>query len=86
MPRALDPADISLEFGGAERLSLNAAGDLVVDGPAGRMCVEHPPVIYQQNGDPLTFIDGGYVVEQGNRVRFRLAAYDHRTQVIDPTL
>ena len=81
-----NPADISLEFGGAERLSLNAAGDLVVDGPAGRMC-EHRPVIYQQNGNLRTPIDGGYVVEQGNRARFRLAAYDHRKKlVIDPTL
>jgi uncharacterized protein (TIGR03437 family) len=81
-----NPADIDLEFDGAERLSLNAAGDLVIDGPAGRVC-EHRPVIYQENGSLRTPIDGGYVVEPGNRARFRLAAYDHRRKlVIDPKL
>jgi uncharacterized protein (TIGR03437 family) len=81
-----NPADIDLEFDGAERLSVDAAGDLVIDGPAGRMC-EHRPAIYQQNGSQRTPVGGGYVVEPGNRARFRLAAYDRRRKlVIDPTL
>jgi len=62
---------------------VNASGDLVIDGPEGRM-IEHRPVIYQQNGSARTLVKGGYVVK-GHSARFHLAAYDRRqTLVIDP--
>ena len=76
---------IALAFDGAERLRIDAEGDLVLATAAGEVRFRRP-VIYQDADGIRRPIDGGYVLEDG-RVRFRLAAWDaSRPLVIDPVL
>ena len=81
-----DPRQIELSFAGANRLRLDAAGNLVVS-IAGGEIVEHTPVIYQDIEGIRQRVTGGYELRSGHTVGFKLAAYDHREQLtIDPSL
>jgi hypothetical protein len=66
-----------------------ATGDLVLQAGTQELRF-HKPVAYQQTGAgnaEREFVNAGYVVEAGNRVRFSVADYDHsRALVIDPAL
>ena len=81
-----DPAAIALAFQGAERLELDADGNLVVHTAAGP--VRQPkPVIYQEVGGLRRDVAGGYVLKGPQQVRLHLAAYDaSRPLIIDPAL
>src|SRR5207247_2533307 len=84
-PRA-DPERIVLGFQGAERLEINAEGELVLHA-AGGVIRQRVPVIYQEIDGVRTKIEGGYVLKDAHRVGFQVAAYDpSRPLVIDPTL
>jgi len=81
-----NPERIVLGFKGAERLEINAEGELVLHA-AGEVIRQRVPVIYQEVDGIRQEIAGGYVLKSANRVGFQVAAYDQsRPLVIDPTL
>jgi hypothetical protein len=81
-----EPAVITLAFEGAESVALDAAGDLVFHTGAGDV-VEHAPVLYQDGLRGRAAVSGGYVLEGGGRVGFRVGVFDPtRPLVIDPVL
>jgi Calx-beta domain/Beta-propeller repeat len=80
-----DPAAIVLAFEGTEGVRVDA-GDLVLATRGGELRLRRP-VIFQDASGERRLIDGGYVVDDGNRVRFQMAAWDvSRPLVIDPVL
>src|SRR5205814_4211199 len=77
---------IVLGFQGAERLEINAEGELVLHA-AGEVIRQRVPVIYQEINGVRTKLEGRYVLKDAHRVGFQVAAYDpSRPLVIDPTL
>ncbi|HLI75624.1 MAG TPA: hypothetical protein VKV02_01665, partial [Acidobacteriaceae bacterium] len=80
-----DPTAIRLRFEGADRLAVDAVGDLVVQ-TAGGPVVQRAPVIYQEGPGGRQPVAGGYVVEE-EQVRFAVGAYDaSRPLVLDPVV
>jgi len=91
-----DPGAIRFTIDGAQKGTLNAHGDLVLQTPGGSV-IEQAPLIYQQVDGRRETIGGGYEVRrvatggsnttQSLAVSFRVASYDHaRPLVIDPVL
>ncbi len=79
-----DPKKIVLGFKGAEKLEIDAQGELVLHAAGGDIR-QHKPIIYQQVDGVRHDIAGGYVRKGANRVGFQVAAYDaSRPLVIDP--
>jgi hypothetical protein len=81
-----DPGMLKLVFRGADRIEINAAGELVLSTPSGDIRM-HAPVIYQETAGVRTTVAGGYVLKDPQEVSFEVAAYDTlRPLVIDPVL
>jgi hypothetical protein len=81
-----DPKKIALDFKGANKLQIDAGGDLVLHTAGGDIRL-HKPVIYQEIAGVRRDIDGGYVRKGANRIGFKIAAYDtSRPLIIDPVL
>jgi hypothetical protein len=81
-----DPGIIDLDFQGADELSVDPQGDLVVK-IAGREVRQCRPLIYQEDGSVRHEIAGSYTLTGKRTVRFRLSAYDAtKPLVIDPVL
>jgi hypothetical protein len=81
-----DPKRIVLGFKGADKLEIDAQGELVLH-TAGGAIRQHKPVIYQEMDGVRTEIEGGYALKGAKRVGFQLAAYDRsRSLIIDPVL
>jgi beta-propeller repeat-containing protein len=79
-----DPKKIVLGFKGADKLEIDAQGDLVLHAAGGDIR-QHKPIVYQEIDGVRREVDGGYVIKPGKRVGFRLAAYDTtRPLIIDP--
>jgi hypothetical protein len=80
-----DASRIRFQINGAGKLSIED-GDLVLTGAAGEIRLRRPNVFQVVNGGKRE-IAGGYVLENKNQVRFRLAPYNRREPlVIDPVL
>ncbi len=80
-----DPSNIALRFEGVDRVSLSAAGDLVLHTSSGQVR-QHKPVIYQEIGGARHLVDGHYRLQDGV-VSIVVGAYDvARPLVIDPVL
>ena len=81
-----DPSAIKLNFEGAEEISLNEAGELVLQTAAGEV-KQHRPVVYQEINGKRQEIAGNYVLAASSEVHFALGEYD-TTQplVIDPVI
>jgi len=81
-----DPQQIVLGFEGAEELTIDDQGALVLHTIAGKLR-QRRPIVYQRIEGARHEIAGSYVLKSANRVAFQVAAYD-RTQplVIDPAL
>jgi adhesin/invasin len=80
-----DPARIRLSFKGADRLTTDESGNLIVSTAAGAL-VQRKPVVYQEYGGARHVIEAGYTIRGGN-VEFALADWDRGKElVIDPTL
>jgi uncharacterized protein (TIGR03437 family) len=81
-----DPTRIRLAFDGADKLSLAANGDLLVQ--AGDETLrQHKPVAYQQTASGRAIVPAAYRLDGQNRVSFELGVYDRcHTLVIDPIL
>jgi hypothetical protein len=81
-----DPRLIALGIQGADKLEVDAQGDLVLHTPGGAFR-QRRPLIYQEVDGRRREIAGGYVLEAPDRVVFQVAAYDRsRPLVIDPVL
>jgi hypothetical protein len=91
----VNPADLRLQISGAENVSVNPDGDLVLLS-GGREMRMRKPVTYQEgagtgsssdSGHGRRSVDGGYVLEADGTVGFRVGPYDaSATLVIDPSL
>ncbi|MDD5632640.1 MAG: SBBP repeat-containing protein, partial [Methylococcales bacterium] len=92
-----DPKAVRLSFEGADKVAIDALGDLVLQTAGGDVRL-HKPVVYQTLGGQRRDVDGRFVLydaAHGNRhgkrtspqIGFQVAAYD-ATQplVIDPVL
>ena len=83
-----DPSSIRIEFRGADRLRLNADGDLVVEA-AGSEMVQRRPVVYQHDSTAAGRheVATHYALLGRNIVGFQVEGYDHASElVIDPVL
>ncbi|HEX7176663.1 MAG TPA: SBBP repeat-containing protein [Pyrinomonadaceae bacterium] len=82
----VDARSIALEFDGADKLEVDAAGDLLLT--LGEEVIRQPkPLVYQEVAGARREVAGGYALEEGGRVRFALGEYDARLPlVIDPVL
>ena len=87
-----DPADIRVAFEGADEITLEAQGNLVLHMEHGEVVLK-APVIYQELGGARLPVSGGYVLsysatgDSTNEIRFQVGAYDaSRPLVIDPVL
>ncbi|HEY0101502.1 MAG TPA: SBBP repeat-containing protein, partial [Pyrinomonadaceae bacterium] len=82
-----DARAVSLEFAGADKLEVDEGGDLLLT--VGKEVVRQlKPVIYQETaGGARRAVEGGYVLQAGGRVGFRVGEYDaSRPLVVDPVL
>jgi hypothetical protein len=80
-----DPGTIGLQFQGADSVSLNGQGNLVLHTAAGNV-VHEAPVLYQQTATGRQAVEGQFVVD-GNQVYFAVGAYDtNRPLIIDPVV
>ncbi len=81
-----DPKAIRLAFQGARKISVNSAGDLVLDTKEGEFQLKHLRVYQKVNGAEKK-IAARYVLKGKRRVAFEVAEYDrHQPLVIDPVL
>lgn len=81
-----DPRRIVLSFRGADRLDVDAAGDLVLQTAAGAVR-QRKPIIYQDGASGRREIPGGYALKGESQVGFHVADYDaSQPLVIDPVL
>ncbi len=81
-----DATGLAMAVEGAQGLSLDAAGDLVIV-TAGGALVQPPPRVYQQDGGAERRVRAAYRLVDDRRVAFEVAPYDHTENlVIDPDI
>lgn len=81
-----DPGTIFLDFVGAKKLRLNAAGDLILETEAGEVR-QNRPVAYQMKDGQRYRVEAGYVIAGRQSAQFKIGDYDpRRPLVIDPVL
>jgi len=82
----VDPKTIAIRFDGAEKISVDSQGELVVSLTGGEI-VQHRPVVYQNIGLTRREISCGYKILDAHTATFALGGYDHsQPLVIDPVL
>jgi hypothetical protein len=80
------PETITIRFDGAQKVLVNAQGELVVQ-LAGRNIVQHQPAAYQTIGGERHPVKVGYKMVDLDTVAFSVGRYDaSRSLVIDPML
>jgi len=80
-----EPKQIKLSFAGAQKMKIDASGDLVLTTKAGEVR-QHKPVIYQAAEGERREVAGRYLLS-GDRVEFEVGAYDaSKPLVIDPII
>ena len=81
-----DPGSIAIRFDGAEKISLDARGNLVVATRGGDVQLQKP-VVYQVADGVRSETMGSYAIRGAGQVGFRVASYDRsRPLIIDPVL
>lgn len=81
-----DPQSITLRFIGAEKLSLDSQGNLILAAKEGEVRFQKPRIYQDVNGTQHE-ISGDYLLKDVHQVGFQVAAYDHsRPLIIDPVL
>jgi hypothetical protein len=81
-----NPDSIQICFDGADKISINSQGELVLKVGDGE--IRQPaPVVYQMVADVRKEISGGYKIVNANTIAFAVGNYDHDLPlVIDPIL
>jgi uncharacterized protein (TIGR03437 family) len=78
-----DPSRIRMRFDGARKLSLNAAGDLLVDG----WFTQRRPHIYQESARGAREVGGRFRIHRDRTISFETGPYDRsQALVIDPII
>jgi hypothetical protein len=81
-----DPRMIELSFPGAEELSIDSEGDLVIGLKHGEI-VERAPTFFQEVNGIKETIAGRYILKGSNRVAFQIGTTDRsKAVVIDPAI
>jgi hypothetical protein len=81
-----DPGVIRLAFQGADGMTLDAQGNLVLHTVGGDV-VEQAPLIYQESNGVRQTVAGGYELRDNGQIAFRVGPYDHTQPIIiDPVL
>jgi uncharacterized repeat protein (TIGR01451 family) len=81
-----NPDRIRLAFAGADKMYLDANGELVLNTAVGEV-QQHKPVLYQEVDGVRREVAGRYVIKGARKVGFEVGAYDRsRALVIDPVL
>jgi photosystem II stability/assembly factor-like uncharacterized protein len=82
-----DTDQIRLAFRGANKLEIEASGDLVLQLPGGGELRQPAPILYQEVDGVRRTVTGGYVLHGENQIGFRVGNYDRKLPlVIDPVL
>ncbi len=81
-----DPKAIQLKIVGAQKMRVNAHGDLVLSVPGGEVELQRP-LIYQNVRGERREIPGNYTIDGLHRVSFSVLSYDRSAPLIlDPVL
>lgn len=81
-----NPRSIALTFEGADRVVLDAGGELVLH-VGGEQVRQHKPILYQEVNGVRREVAGGYVLTGPRHVGFHVADYESRRPlIIDPVL
>jgi len=81
-----DPNLVKLHFDGAKRIEIDSAGNLILSTAAGEIRQRKPNVFQNLPGGQVT-LDGHFVLEDHDKVGFKVAAYDRsKALVIDPAI
>lgn len=81
-----DPNKIQLSFQGANSITVDAQGDLVLHTASGDV-LQHAPVIYQEIGGVRHSVPGKFVLGHQGQVSFQVGAYNKSLPLtIDPVL
>ena len=81
-----DPSSIRLAFEGADRLEIDEGGDLVIH-VEGERVRQYKPVIYQEVNGARVPVEGGYALQDNQRISFEVASYDRgEPLIIDPVI
>ena len=79
-----DPRQIKFAIDGADQLSINKQGDLIIATASGRV-IEKAPSIYQNVNGQKKPVNGKYVLLGKREVSFEVGSYDKREPlIIDP--
>ena len=81
-----DPDRIKLDFSGADKITLDASGDLLLC--LGTKTVrQHKPVVYQEIAGTRKMLSGNYVLHSEMQVGFEVGDFDKtKPLIIDPVL
>ena len=79
--RAPIQKSISLKIEGAQKLTINSQGDLILHTPDGNAKFQKP-VVYQMVGAERREVAGTYALASGNRVTFAVAKYDESLPLV----
>ena len=82
----VNPETIAIQFNGAEKISINSQGQLVIQLQAGQI-IQHVPIAYQMVGGIRHEIKAGYKILAAGTVTFAIGQFDRaQPLVIDPVL
>jgi hypothetical protein len=81
-----DPQNIKIRFNGAEKVSIDESGELILSASGGDVRW-HKPVSYQETDGIREEVASRYVLNDKNEIGFELGEYDRsKSLTIDPTL
>lgn len=82
-----DPRQIKMAFEGAQHITLETSGDLVVSSTAGDLRI-HRPIAYQEAADgKRTLVHARFVERKDRGIQLALGSYDRRRRlIIDPSV
>src|SRR5207245_1382942 len=81
-----DPSVIQLGFQGADNMTLDPQGNLILH-TAGGDVVEQAPLIFQESNGVRQTVVGAYVLGDDGKVSFLVGPYDlSKPLIIDPVL
>jgi hypothetical protein len=81
-----NPAPIGFHFTGAQGITTDDSGNLIISSTAGNVQL-HKPVAYQEQNGARQLVDASFVLKADNQVAFELGSYDRsRELVIDPSV
>ena len=82
-----DPKVIALDCQGADRIKIDAQGNLRLRIPGGEVLLGKPRIYQMTTAGRRKSIAGGYVLKAGGHVGFQVGEYDrHEPLIVDPVL